>query len=1085
MAVPLREFWSRLVQSGITESSGCKRISAAFSESHSGSPPESSEALAQFLVGTGLLTEFQSKALRGENPPAIRVGGFVMCNDQPPRPLSHWLPAQTVVTEEGQASRHGFLLRVPLSALDGTMQGWLRTHAKVASETLQKIELSGGASAADQEKTVEIFSPLPMGQSLWQRLGTEKTLSPRHTIRIGIDIAAALTKLHQSRAEDNRPLAHGTIGCDHIWITDKKGLIRLLRDPSSAPRSPHNDPALSWIERIEPTAAYAAPELADPGTKATPQSDIYSLGCVLYTALLGQRPFPGTENAKLFPQHRFEVPNPLRQAAEQGADGDPILRVLAYAMAKDPKSRFPSAQAFADALKKVDELLPGSDSTLALQRLASWPAAPPVAPPDHSDVPSPPQSVSGTDPAVGTVTGERASSVVDQAETKPKRQTSNSKTASKPTSKEATSNSAKRNSAPPVPAVESSQSVANPTQAAPSQAAPSKTAPPKAEQSPNTEHPKTAETEANVPPPPPVAEAEPRSSTEAAAAPPRRRRKRKKNRVPILAGMMVMPVLMLGLAIALRGRDPEEKKKPRPRPSASALQNVPSVGEARREEKAPDAPKSVNGYSVVESDRLLWVPPHAFDSGPPSLELLPPGPAGILSVSLARVIESPDWSPLRKAFQTEIEMLVSLAADRAGVSESNIQRCTVALFPGKAGWPEVTLAIELKQPVSIKTLTDRWEAFESRTPEGFTVFAGEEMDSDAYFLADGEKGKVESDAEVERFAVGPLNRIREVAENEGGSIPLTRSLQTLWDQSSSESDLVLLMTPNFLFADGRELLRSAAPEFQEPAKRWLIPDVSAVTFAATATGSDMYLELRQAISGGATPSTLLKSFRDVLKTWPDWADDFILRSVPDPSWRLLANRLPMMLRFVGEHTRSTIIDDTVVASTYLPTNAAAQVSLASVLAMNTAPGELVAEATPTTESLSVEDMLNRPMSISFTQESLQFAVAAVTDDFSQSLPAGATMPKVRVIGGDLELSGITQNQQIRGFEKSGEPLRKVLTDLVLGANPDKTATGPKDPKQSLVWVIHPKGKSPSETEILITTRAASAGKYELPAEFIE
>ncbi|MEL6110056.1 MAG: hypothetical protein AAFU85_28930, partial [Planctomycetota bacterium] len=1034
-------------------------------------------------------------ALRGEKPPTIRVGGFVMCNDQPVRPLSHWIPAHTAVTEEGQPRRHGFLLRVPLSALDGKMQGWLRTHAKVSSETLQAIELSGGASAADQEKTVEIFSPLPMGQSLWQRLGSEKKLSPKHAIRIGVDIAAALSKLHEARSEDNRPLAHGAIGCDHIWITDKKGLIRLLRDPSSAPHSPHDDPARSWIERIEPTAAYAAPELAEPGTVATPQSDVYSLGCVLYTAILGQRPFPGTDNLKLFPQHRFEVPAPLRQAAEQGAEGDPILRVLAYAMAKDPQSRFPTAQAFADALKRVDELLPGSDSTLALQRVISAPVTPPTAPPaaspkapqDNESQPAeaPPQVIA-EDRAAASQTEEQDSSKVARSEKKKaSRRTRKTKAASepKPPAKPKSEVEAPQPALSRAARDEGSlhqESIASPTASPPATERPLQVASGDA-----TATPVANESVGTAPPsPPPVADADDEPGNETASRSVRRRRKRKKNRVPILAGMMVLPVLMLGLAIALRGRDPQEGKKPRPRPTAAALRNVPSVGEARRENTLKE-PESVNGYSVVQSDRLLWVPPHAFDSQPPSLELLPPGPAGIVSISLSRVVESSDWSPLRSAFGTEIERLVGLATSRAGVSESNIQRCTAALFPGDGGWPEVSLAIELKEPVSIAVLTKSWEAFESRTPEGFTVYAGEELDSDAYFVSGGEKGKVERDAEVKGFAVGPLKRIREVAENDGGTIPLTRSLQTLWDQSSSESDLMILMTPNFLFADGRELLRSAAPEFQEPAKRWLIPDVGAVTFAATATGSNIYLELRQAISGGATPSTLLKSFRDVVETWPDWADDFILRSVPDPSWRLLANRLPMMLRFVGDHTRSTIIDDTVVASTYLPTDAAAQVSLASLLAMNTAPGELVAESTPTTTSLSVEDMLNRPMSISFTQESLQFAIAAVSDEFSQSLPAGATMPKVRIIGGDLELSGITQNQQIRGFQKSDAPLRSVLTDLVLGANPDKTATGPKDPKQTLVWVVSPQGKSPSETEILITTRAASEGKYELPSEFVE
>ena len=87
------------------------------------------------------------------------------------------------------------------------------------------------------------------------------------------------------------------------------------------------------------------------------------------------------------------------------------------------------------------------------------------------------------------------------------------------------------------------------------------------------------------------------------------------------------------------------------------------------------------------------------------------------------------------------------------------------------------------------------------------------------------------------------------------------------------------------------------------------------------------------------------------------------------------------------------------------------------------------------------------------------------------------------IGGDLEKKGITQNQQIRNFDKTDQTLRSVLTDLVLGANPDKTATGPKDPKQSLVWVVHPQGKPAGECEILVTTRDAAAGQYTLPVEF--
>ena len=383
MPLALREFRSRLVRSGITEANGWKQVAAAFSETHSGKPPETAAELAAFLVGTGLLTDYQSGMLLGEAEPALRLGGFVIRQDRPIRPLTHWIPVQTVVSEEGHSTRRGFLLRVPLTALDGTMQTWLRTHAKISASKLQPIELSGGASAADNEKTVEIFSPVATGQSLWQRLGSDP-MPPRQIVRIGIEIAQALVEMHSVAAPSGVPLAHGAVGCDHVWITEKKGNVVLLRDPSSGPRSPHDDPALSWIERIEPTAAYAAPELAEVGAVATPQSDVYSLGCVLYTALLGQRPFVGNENAKLIQKHRFEVPDPLREAAEKGADGDPILRVLAYAMAKDPAARFPTANAFADALQKVKQLLPVSDSSLAMKRAEP---APPSAPPAQSAAP--------------------------------------------------------------------------------------------------------------------------------------------------------------------------------------------------------------------------------------------------------------------------------------------------------------------------------------------------------------------------------------------------------------------------------------------------------------------------------------------------------------------------------------------------------------------------------------------------------------------------------------------------------------------------------------------------------------------------
>ena len=103
--------------------------------------------------------------------------------------------------------------------------------------------------------------------------------------------------------------------------------------------------------------------------------------------------------------------------------------------------------------------------------------------------------------------------------------------------------------------------------------------------------------------------------------------------------------------------------------------------------------------------------------------------------------------------------------------------------------------------------------------------------------------------------------------------------------------------------------------------------------------------------------------------------------------------------------------------------------------------------------------------------------------FERDLPSGSKMPKIRIIGSDLQLMGITQNQQVRDFKQANVPLRQVLTELVRRANPDKTATGANDEKQALIWVVVDDAAKEGVKEILITTRESAAGKYELPTEF--
>jgi hypothetical protein len=254
------------------------------------------------------------------------------------------------------------------------------------------------------------------------------------------------------------------------------------------------------------------------------------------------------------------------------------------------------------------------------------------------------------------------------------------------------------------------------------------------------------------------------------------------------------------------------------------------------------------------------------------------------------------------------------------------------------------------------------------------------------------------------------------------------------------------------------------------------------------TTTQWYGELRLVPGGTATAPGLLHLLQQQAAELPQWSESFVVQSDVAPSWRALAIRLPQYFRAVNEQTRYGISQSLPTANFYLPAAAAPQVALATLLALaasapTTGTVAAVAATPPQREAMSIDQLLDTKLSISFEQESLEFAVAMIGEEFAGSLPEGATGPKITIIGGDLEKSGITQNQQVRDFQMRDVPLREVLTRLVSGANPDRTVTSPTEEKQSLVWVVDP-GATPQAPALLITTRPQAAAKgYALPREF--
>jgi serine/threonine protein kinase len=99
------------------------------------------------------------------------------------------------------------------------------------------------------------------------------------------------------------------------------------------------------------TASYLAPERLE-GAPATPQSDLYSVGVMLYESLIGERPFPGTDPIAVAMRIMEGRHRPVRSVRP---DADPALAAaIERAMARRPDDRFPDAEAMAAALAVPD-----------------------------------------------------------------------------------------------------------------------------------------------------------------------------------------------------------------------------------------------------------------------------------------------------------------------------------------------------------------------------------------------------------------------------------------------------------------------------------------------------------------------------------------------------------------------------------------------------------------------------------------------------------------------------------------------------------------------------------------------------------
>ncbi len=186
--------------------------------------------------------------------------------------------------------------------------------------------------------------------SLRQRFPQNTPLAPATFLPYLQQIAAALDYAHSQRFvhRDIKP-ENLLLGRNGEALLSDFGVATIAQ--TSSQQSTQN---------IAGTAAYMAPEQLQGHPRAA--SDLYSLGIIVYEWLTGERPFRGTFT-EIASQHITTPPPPLRTKVPGIAPA--LEQVVLTALAKDPKDRFASVRAFANAVAQASQQ--GASHTLATQ----------------------------------------------------------------------------------------------------------------------------------------------------------------------------------------------------------------------------------------------------------------------------------------------------------------------------------------------------------------------------------------------------------------------------------------------------------------------------------------------------------------------------------------------------------------------------------------------------------------------------------------------------------------------------------------------------------------------------------------------
>jgi eukaryotic-like serine/threonine-protein kinase len=193
-----------------------------------------------------------------------------------------------------------------------------------------------------------LFYVMPYAEAgtLRDRLQRETQLGVESALEITKQVASALTYAHE------RGVLHRDIKPENILFQSGHAVVAdfgIARAISAA-----GGETLTATGLALGTPAYMSPEQASGARELDERSDLYSLACVAYEMLVGERPFTGPTVQAVLARRLTESARPI--SATRPSVSSVVDRAIAKALAPVPADRFASVGEFASAIAQPAEV---------------------------------------------------------------------------------------------------------------------------------------------------------------------------------------------------------------------------------------------------------------------------------------------------------------------------------------------------------------------------------------------------------------------------------------------------------------------------------------------------------------------------------------------------------------------------------------------------------------------------------------------------------------------------------------------------------------------------------------------------------